>query len=435
MKKIKFIDLFSGIGGFHLAIENYVFKNKLSSELVLASEIDPKAIETYSANFNVSADNIKNVRDVDTKDIPDFDILFAGFPCQTFSSAGHQLGFKDKTRGTLFFEIERILRAKKPKYFILENVKHLVKHDNGNTYKTIIKHLNAAGYVTNKMDDPLILDSYDCSGSLQKRQRTYILGIRNDMNYDEKALSSIAVKKDLEYKEQKEDVEDFFDKNVSDIYYLENTNEKYVSRVLKAWGEFIKNVMPPAGRGMPVIWADAFTWKTSKKRKEMLAMQPKDHWRTKYYKDMFEVYDLNKKYIDGWMKKFNVKKWNARDKKMEWHVGKESKNIKDGYIQLRQSGVRIRRKGSFPTLVAIGQTPIVFDKKAKKWRFLTVNEEQRLQTFEFADSSKRYKSYFKIRNDNSTLSMNTSYRQFGNAVTVDVIEKLIGYLFNKILVK
>lgn len=137
MNKFKFIDLFSGIGGFHQAMEN------LGGECVFASEIDPHCIQTYYNNYKIDANH--NVREVAAEDIPVHDVLCAGFPCQAFSKAGFQKGMSD-TRGTLFFEIERILQYHKTKYIILENVRNLVSHDQGNTWKTIHNHLKALGY-------------------------------------------------------------------------------------------------------------------------------------------------------------------------------------------------------------------------------------------------------------------------------------------------
>jgi DNA (cytosine-5)-methyltransferase 1 len=114
-KTIKFIDLFAGIGGFHQALKNVVKKNSsLSSECVFVSEIDKNAIKTYVENFNFPKDKIVNIRDIKNygKDVPDHDFLFAGFPCQTFSNAGHKKGFLDKTRGTLFFDVAKIIEKK-----------------------------------------------------------------------------------------------------------------------------------------------------------------------------------------------------------------------------------------------------------------------------------------------------------------------------------
>lgn len=133
-----FIDLFAGIGGIRLAFEN------AGCYCVFSSEIDTSACETYSANFSERA--CGDIRGIKSEDIPAFDILLAGFPCQAFSVIGKREGFADTTRGTLFFEIERILRDKKPRAFMLENVKNLTAHDKGRTYKIIMNHLENLGY-------------------------------------------------------------------------------------------------------------------------------------------------------------------------------------------------------------------------------------------------------------------------------------------------
>jgi len=133
----KFIDLFAGIGGFHIALHN------LGAECVFASEWDEPARKTYEENFRSispklfeSGNFVGDITQVDKSSIPDFDILCGGFPCQPFSQAGHKLGFDD-TRGTLFFDVAEIIRVKKPKAFFLENVRGLFKHDNGRTFEVI----------------------------------------------------------------------------------------------------------------------------------------------------------------------------------------------------------------------------------------------------------------------------------------------------------
>ena len=158
----KFIDLFCGIGGFRLALE------KLGCECVFSSEIDEHSREMYKENFGEYPKG--DITKIETKDIPDFDILCAGFPCQPFSSAGKRMGFLD-TRGTLFFEIERILKDKKPKMFILENVKGLLTHNNGDTFKTIVAKLESLGYNISYS----VFNSKDF-GVPQSRERIIIVG-------------------------------------------------------------------------------------------------------------------------------------------------------------------------------------------------------------------------------------------------------------------
>jgi DNA (cytosine-5)-methyltransferase 1 len=168
-KKIRFIDLFAGIGGIRLGFEQAAKALGLETECVLTSEIKAPAIATYQQNFPqefIQGDITK----ISVQDIPDFDYLLAGFPCQPFSNAGQRLGFLD-TRGTLFFEIERILETKKPMGFLLENVEGLVAHDQGRTLKTILVVLEKLGYqVTWK-----VLNALDF-GVPQERKRIFILG-------------------------------------------------------------------------------------------------------------------------------------------------------------------------------------------------------------------------------------------------------------------
>ena len=144
IESFRFIDLFAGIGGFHEAL------NSLGGECVFASEKDLHARVTYAANFNITP-NVFNddIRKISPDDVPEHDILCAGFPCQPFSQAGHKKGFLDgenSERGNLFYCILDVLVAKRPKAFILENVRHLVAHDDGNTFATILKHLHEANY-------------------------------------------------------------------------------------------------------------------------------------------------------------------------------------------------------------------------------------------------------------------------------------------------
>ena len=159
---MKFVELFAGIGGFRLGLET------LGHQCVFASEIDKYAIQTYKANFGHAPTG--DITKIQSKAIPKHDILTAGFPCQPFSMAGNRQGFDD-TKGTLFFEILRILKDLRPKYFILENVRGLLSHDFGQTFKTITHSLYNLGYGI----DYKILNSKDF-GLAQSRQRIFIVG-------------------------------------------------------------------------------------------------------------------------------------------------------------------------------------------------------------------------------------------------------------------
>lgn len=164
---ISLIDLFAGIGGIRIGAEMALAKHGVATRCVLSSEIDEKACQTYALNFGERpSGDIHAIEDIEP-----FDLLLAGFPCQPFSYAGKRRGFGD-TRGTLFFEIERILKKYRPKAFLLENVRGLYTHDGGRTFETIIEKLHDLGYGTTD----LVLNSSDF-GVPQNRVRLYILGI------------------------------------------------------------------------------------------------------------------------------------------------------------------------------------------------------------------------------------------------------------------
>ncbi|GAB4331452.1 MAG: DNA cytosine methyltransferase [Flammeovirgaceae bacterium] len=167
MKELKTIDLFAGIGGIRLGFETWGCKN------VFTSEWDKDAQIMYEANFGEKP--FGNITQIAPEDIPDHDILLAGFPCQPFSIIGNMQGFAD-TRGTLFFNIEEILRVKQPYAFLLENVKQLRTHDKGRTFQTIIEKLKSLGYFVHHT----ILNALDF-GLPQKRERTVIVGFKENI--------------------------------------------------------------------------------------------------------------------------------------------------------------------------------------------------------------------------------------------------------------
>jgi DNA (cytosine-5)-methyltransferase 1 len=180
MEPIKFIDLFAGIGGIRLGFEDAFKKAGVETNCVMTSEVKPFGLKVLKANFPHGY-VVGDITKVENEEIPDFDFLLGGFPCQPFSAGGKRLGFVD-TRGTLFFEIERILAHKKPYGFILENVEGLVKHDLenkkdkiGRTLKTIVERLEALGYQVNWK----VLNSADF-GMPQARKRIFIVGTQNE---------------------------------------------------------------------------------------------------------------------------------------------------------------------------------------------------------------------------------------------------------------
>ena len=198
--KHKFIDLFAGIGGFRIAFEN------LGCECVFSSEIDKYASETYKQNFKEEPSG--DITKVPSDKIPDFDILCAGFPCQPFSIGGLRLGFED-SRGTLFFEVARILKDKQPKCFILENVKGLVNHDGGNTLKVIEKILDEIGYTFSHK----VMNALDY-GIPQNRERWYCVGFRKDLNVSFEESDTMSSFKFPKQRELNFFIEDILDPNI-----------------------------------------------------------------------------------------------------------------------------------------------------------------------------------------------------------------------------
>ena len=211
-----FIDLFCGMGGFRIAFE------KQGGKCVFSSDIDENACITYETNFNEYPKG--DITKIESKDIPDFDILCAGFPCQPFSIAGKRLGFED-TRGTLFFDVARIIKEKKPKAFILENVKGLANHDGGNTLKVILHTLSELGYSFRYK----IINALDCNVP-QNRERWYCIGFRNDLDID---INDFEFPKKEELKIR---IKDILDTNVSDKYKISEIAASHIEKFVKLKG-------------------------------------------------------------------------------------------------------------------------------------------------------------------------------------------------------
>lgn len=193
-----FIDLFAGIGGIRLGFES------AGGHCVFSSEFDEDACTTYEANFGEHPSG--DITKIDAADIPDFDILLGGFPCQAFSIIGKKEGFANETCGTLFFDIERILKEKRPPAFMLENVRNLVAHDKGNTFKVIKTHLEALGYHVHAK----VLNALDY-GVPQKRERIIIVGFLEDVMFDFPAPVPESERKTLN---------DILETNVDKKYYV-----------------------------------------------------------------------------------------------------------------------------------------------------------------------------------------------------------------------
>lgn len=383
MKKFKFIDLFAGIGGFHQAMV------QLGGQCVYASEIDKFCIERYKENYNIDADH--DITKINPEEVPDHDVLCGGFPCQAFSKAGKQKGFEE-TRGTLFFYIEKILQAKKPKYIVLENVRNLVSHDNGNTWKVIRQHIIDCGYRIT--ENPIIISPHQL-GIPQLRERVVILGVYDPDNTDKYLNIDLGAMKDKK------------DNSIESILEPNNNEDKYKiskqeERVLNAWDEFYKMIDLKV-IGFPII-VDFFDGHID---------PDYPNWKKQFVEKNHALYVLNKNAIDRWIKKWKVyETFTPTQRKMEWQAGSSIESIWEGLIQFRPSGVRVKSPNCFPALVAMVQVPIV----GKYKRRLTIREAARLQSFP--------DSFIFDSNDHQ------AYKQFGNAVNVNVIKTAAEALFN-----
>lgn len=193
-----FIDLFAGIGGIRLGFES------VGGKCVFSSEFDEDACKTYEANFGEHPAG--DITKISEDSIPDFDILLGGFPCQAFSIIGKKEGFANETCGTLFFDVERILKKKKPRAFMLENVRNLIAHDKGRTFKTIKTHLEALGYHVYAK----VLNALDY-GVPQKRERIIIVGFIDDVKFEFPTPIPSADRKKLS---------DILESNVDKKYYV-----------------------------------------------------------------------------------------------------------------------------------------------------------------------------------------------------------------------
>jgi DNA (cytosine-5)-methyltransferase 1 len=201
------VGLFAGVGGIELGFKRSGF------EVVWANEIDKKASITYRLNHNhpLATEDLNNIK---SDDIPDMDILLAGFPCQAFSVAGYRRGFEDE-RGNVFFQLVRVIRDKKPPIIFLENVKNLVGHDNGNTFRVILDMLHQNGYFIKTK----VMNASDYGNIPQNRERIYIVGFLNEKQHD-----NFEFPKPVELTKTLTDLIDFNNKVDVKYYY---TREKY----------------------------------------------------------------------------------------------------------------------------------------------------------------------------------------------------------------
>jgi DNA (cytosine-5)-methyltransferase 1 len=385
---LKFIDLFSGIGGFHLALKS------LGATCVLACDIDEKCREMYEKNFGIKP--VEDITKLNENDIPDFDILCGGFPCQAFSHAGKQEGLDD-IRGTLFRDVCRILRAKKPKYFLLENVKNLKGHDGGKTWITIHKCLVESGYQT--YDSPIVLSPHQI-GVPQHRERVFILGVRDDL------VPSTGLKAFPPLTPAPTDIHTILldDKDVPSGSSLSKTDLE----VLGLWEEIVQHFtkMKPVYK-LPTfpMWSD--DWDST------YDIESLPDWKQKFIRQNREFYDTNKVFLAPWLiRARDCTSFMGAKRKFEWQCGsfKSGDSLWNLLFQFRPSGIRVKRATYSPALVAMAQIVAVGAKKRK----LVPREVARLQSFP---------DDYKIHSSSSV-----AYKQFGNSVNVKVIEHMARHL-------
>jgi len=379
---IKFIDLFCGIGGFHLALK------KLGGQCVLACDIDKKCRETYLKNFEIEP--FSNIKDIDENTIPDFDILCGGFPCQPFSNGGKKKSFQDG-RGLLFDEIMRIANYKKPKFMFLENVKHILKVSKGEVFNYIVEKIKKNGYVLQ-----LFQVSPHKYGIPQQRERVFFVCVRNDI-YNGRDI----ILNETMYKLSINDII----REHEDKYLIQND----IKNVLDAWNELIKK-FDINDKISPTILIHDYFRKYSTDEYEKLPF-----WKKDYMIKNKPLLDKYKLIVTEWYNKHkDILSKREIYGKLEWQVGKikENDDIYNYFIQIRQSGIRVKKPDYFPTLVAISQIPIYGKTKS----YISPRQCARLQSFP--------ESFILDKNDKVV------YKQMGNSVNVSNVFMVIESTLN-----
>lgn len=417
--KFTFVDLFCGIGGFHQAMSS------LGGKCVFACDINEMCRKVYAENYKIESDDLIISDDIKKaakeKNLPQFDILCGGFPCQTFSKAGKRNGFQvvenengeTDDRGQLFFRIVDILQDHPEcNYVILENVRNLA--DNDDNWKVVCDELKALGFV---ITEDAIIESPHKFGIPQVRERVYILGIK------ESAIKTDTLRKEGKITRDMLDIEKYYKacpKNSIPMLLDENVEAKYIVpdelvEVLDIWEEFLKNVkgvkspfwLHKAGLG---IYDDE-----QYKKDSSIGYAEMPEWKKQMVWKSREMYNNNSDFIDDWAKRHKMIDRSLIHQKFEWNASRDCTTIKQGITQFRQSGVRVKNPDYFPSLVAMNNTPIVWDEKIERYRYLSPREAAKLQSF---------RNDF-IFNESDPVS----YRQLGNSVNVKLIrmfaEKLL----------
>ena len=386
---LRFIDLFAGLGGFHIAM------SRLGGQCVFAAEWQPHLQILYQDNFGVMPSG--DLRAVSPTDVPEHDVLCAGFPCQPFSKAGEQLGFECTTQGNLFFNVAAILEAKKPQFLLLENVPNLLQHDGGHTFEKIAQLLIERGYsIAAKRFSPHQF------GIPQIRERVYIVGSRDGLsNFRWPEPTNVPTS-----------IESVLDKKPSEARQL----SIQVRSCLEVWDRFLKHAPKKVKLPSFPIWSMEFgadypfedstpflhlaeggpralarfkgshgtplkdihrdeRWDTLPSHARTLqARFPK--WKRDFIRQNRQFYIENKKWIDPW--RANIRPFPSSLQKLEWNVQGGERDIWKYVLQFRASGVRVKRSSTAPSLIAMTDTqvPIIGWEK----RYMTPTECARLQS-------------------------------------------------------
>lgn len=395
---LRFVDLFAGIGGFHHGLKGH-------GECVLAVEIDAACREVYSKSFSGST-LAADIRDLCPDEVPNHDLLCAGFPCQPFSKSGYQHGLRDRTRGTLFFDIVSILLAKQPRYVILENVRNIAGPRHRETWRTVIDSLRSAGYAVES--EPLIISphrlSHEQGGAPQVRDRVFILAAHERKVPGAMKLVAEAVQacRDAQVDPPKWRIADHLLPDAPARYKLRDDELDW----LAAWQEFVQGIEADSLPGFP-LWADC--WRSG--------MEPKDtdpHWKAEFIRKNVAFYQENRAFIDPWLPR--IAGFPASRRKLEWQARtcqptRAERDLESLVLHFRPSGIRVKSPTYLPALVAITQTSIIGPEVSGGSAFRRISPEE-AASLQGLDPC----GFRKVRGDDVS-----AYRQLGNAVNAGVV--------------